>query len=96
MKDLVIAAALFGLLVGVGCGVARAQQAESPNYRLEYTDENTPSTPAVEAEQDVQFDTQSSPAATAAKLPATTPPYMLIGAVVAGLAIAIIIYFALK
>ena len=106
MRDLLFVVALLGVLIGVGCGTARASakldlaqnRAESPNYSLEYLgEEATPGRSNVQGEQDVQFQpTEPQPAPSAAELPATNPPYLLISAAAAAVLIAIIAYLALK
>ena len=103
MRDLLVFWALGAVLAVFSfCGRADAAptlvqyRAESPNYRMEYLDENAPLGPDVAGEHDVEFGQQQTQPIPAQQLPATNPPYVMVGAVVLGLALAILAYLALK
>jgi hypothetical protein len=75
-------------------------RAESPNYSIEYLDENNPApdTQDVRGETDVELkeQAQQNPAPTATELPATNPPYLIYGAVAAALVVAAAVYVSLR
>lgn len=102
MRDLFFIAALLGVMVGIGCGTAQAQyKAQSPNYALEYLDENSvpnnvPDSQNVQGETDLRFGEEQNEATMAKELPATNPPYVIYAALAIGLAIGVVAYLAVK
>ncbi len=95
MRNFILAVILMGIFVGAGHGVVFAQAtAESPNYSLQYLEENSPPSGAVLGEEQAQVSEQQAPLA--ATLPATNPPYIWIMAGALALIIGLVVYLTLR